>query len=116
MWHEAYECGDPTIDGEHQQLFILANELISAYIDGLIERLVGHFSDEEAILERHGFPDLVAHKRDMKAWSGGPGSSRPSLRPEKAGWASWSSSDGAADLFLSGCRQKSRHVAVVRLP
>lgn len=76
VWHEAYECGDPTIDGEHRQLFVLANELISASIgsqagpeaarkalDRLIEHLVRHFSDEEAILEWHGYPGLSAHKR-----------------------------------------------------
>lgn len=76
LWHEAYECGDPTIDGEHRQLFVLANELISATIgsqagpeagrkalDRLTEHLVRHFSDEEAILERLGYPGLGAHKR-----------------------------------------------------
>lgn len=76
VWHEAYECGDPTIDDEHQRLFVLANELISASIGGkgvpvtarkaldrLIEHLVRHFADEEAILERRGYPGLAAHKR-----------------------------------------------------
>lgn len=76
VWHEAYECGDPVVDGDHRQLFVLANELISASIgsqagpeaarkalDRLIEHLVRHFSDEEAILERHGYPGLRAHQR-----------------------------------------------------
>lgn len=76
VWHEAYECGDPTIDGEHRQLFVLANELIGASIgskDGpeaackaierLVEHLLRHFSDEEEILERLGYAGLRAHQR-----------------------------------------------------
>ena len=76
QWHEAYECGDATIDGEHRQLFELANQLISAAIqaeadprglggalDTLLEHVRHHFVNEEAILAAHGYADLEHHKR-----------------------------------------------------
>jgi diguanylate cyclase (GGDEF)-like protein/hemerythrin-like metal-binding protein len=76
QWHEAYESGDATIDGEHRELFELANQLISAAaqaeaeperfgaaLDALLEHARHHFVDEEAILAAHGYADLEQHKR-----------------------------------------------------
>ncbi|MFA6970738.1 MAG: diguanylate cyclase [Gallionella sp.] len=70
-WHESYDCGEPTIDGEHRQLFELANTLIeSAFsrnenpkkfddaLEKLLAHVVQHFTDEEAILARYHYADL----------------------------------------------------------
>ncbi|MDH4285227.1 MAG: bacteriohemerythrin, partial [Gallionellaceae bacterium] len=74
-WHDSYGCGEPTIDEEHRKLFDLANALIrSAFtrdeepkqfdedLERLLTHIVQHFSDEEAILESHHYPDLAAHR------------------------------------------------------
>lgn len=75
-WQEAYECGEPTIDAEHRELFNLGNALIAAVIkqdstptlwraalDSLLTHVVGHFRDEEAVLARHGYDRLATHQR-----------------------------------------------------
>jgi hemerythrin-like metal-binding protein len=75
-WLEAYECGEPTIDREHRELFELGNALIAASIkkdasigsinsplDKLLAHVVHHFADEEALLAQHGYAKLDAHKR-----------------------------------------------------
>lgn len=75
-WHEGYDCGEPTIDTEHRELFALANALIDASFsrgrnpqlfdstfDQLLDHLACHFSDEEALLERHGYARLAGHRR-----------------------------------------------------
>lgn len=74
-WQEAYECGEPTIDAEHRQLFALANALLAASVDPqaspaaslaamdeLIAHVVTHFADEEAVLERRGYTRLDVHR------------------------------------------------------
>ncbi|MBK8791151.1 MAG: hemerythrin domain-containing protein [Holophagaceae bacterium] len=68
MWSDAYRCGNPLIDAQHERLFQLANELldallsdrpvdeIAAFIQGLLREVVQHFHDEEAILAEKAFP------------------------------------------------------------
>lgn len=76
VWQEAFECGEPTIDDEHREMFRLANRLIesaanaqaepgqlAAALDALLAHVQQHFADEEAILERHGYADLEQHRR-----------------------------------------------------
>jgi diguanylate cyclase (GGDEF)-like protein/hemerythrin-like metal-binding protein len=75
VWQEAYQCGNATIDGEHRQLFELANLLIDASfvqgktpdvflsaLDDLLEHVTSHFADEEALLEQHQYERLASHK------------------------------------------------------
>jgi diguanylate cyclase (GGDEF)-like protein/hemerythrin-like metal-binding protein len=75
-WQEAYECGEPTIDAEHRELFDLGNVLIAAALkrdampilwraalDSLLTHVVRHFQDEEAVLARHGYERLPSHRR-----------------------------------------------------
>jgi diguanylate cyclase (GGDEF)-like protein/hemerythrin-like metal-binding protein len=75
-WLEAYECGEPTIDAEHRELFDLGNVLIAAAIeqqsepglwratlDSMLARLVQHFQAEEALLARHRYGRLAEHQR-----------------------------------------------------
>jgi diguanylate cyclase (GGDEF)-like protein/hemerythrin-like metal-binding protein len=76
IWQEAYECGEPAIDGEHRVLFRLANELIDAFLAGeeksdgvvsacdrLLAHIALHFANEEALLAQRGFAGLDAHRR-----------------------------------------------------
>jgi hemerythrin-like metal-binding protein len=75
VWQRAYECGEPTIDQGHQQLFILANSLFEASLQSktqsqtfrsecekFLAHLVQHFADEEALLAQHGYRDLERHR------------------------------------------------------
>ncbi len=75
-WLEAYECGEPTIDAEHRQLFDLGNALIAAAVsqrgqprgcrdalESMLEHLQRHFRDEEALLARCGYGALAEHRR-----------------------------------------------------
>ncbi|MCA9679481.1 MAG: diguanylate cyclase [Kofleriaceae bacterium] len=76
VWQEAYECGEPTIDDEHRDIFVLANRLIDAVaaardapevfqaaLDDLMAHVRQHFADEEAILFARRYPQLETHKR-----------------------------------------------------
>lgn len=78
-WQDAYECGEPTIDQQHRMLFDLANTLIGAAfsrvenpdhfdasLQKLLEHVIQHFDDEEALLARHHYADLDNHKRTHK--------------------------------------------------
>jgi diguanylate cyclase (GGDEF)-like protein/hemerythrin-like metal-binding protein len=74
-WLEAYECGEPTIDAEHRELFDLGNALIAATmdrhaepvawrwaLDSMLAHLVKHFRDEEVLLEERGYKPLAEHR------------------------------------------------------
>lgn len=76
VWQEVYESGEPSIDADHRELFERANALIDAWLSGrhdltgilracdhLIEHIVLHFRNEEALLERHAFSGYEAHRR-----------------------------------------------------
>ena len=76
VWLEGYECGDPTIDAEHRELFLLANKLIDAMLPAQVKPVVvravleeflahvqRHFADEEAILARLHYDSLDEHRR-----------------------------------------------------
>jgi diguanylate cyclase (GGDEF)-like protein/hemerythrin-like metal-binding protein len=75
-WREAYECGDPTIDHAHRQLFAMANDLIDAMfrrradaravrqaLDALVVHVRHHFAEEEAVLASHQYAELEQHRR-----------------------------------------------------
>ncbi len=76
IWLEGYECGDPTIDAEHRELFLLANKLIDAALPAQVKpvevraalgeflaHMQRHFSDEEAILAQLHYDNLAEHRR-----------------------------------------------------
>jgi diguanylate cyclase (GGDEF)-like protein/hemerythrin-like metal-binding protein len=76
FWLDAYECGEPTIDDGHRELFDRGNALIAAAIeqhaqpdrwrvelDATLAHLVRHFRDEEALLAEHGYPRVDEHRR-----------------------------------------------------
>ena len=73
-WSSVFECGDPQIDAEHQNLFDLANhvirtamerdaqpEKISSALDALLTEIAEHFVHEEEALEKQHWPHLSAH-------------------------------------------------------
>ena len=75
-WLEAYECGEPTIDAEHRELFDLGNALMAAAIeqsseptlwrvtlDSMLAHLAKHFQEEEVLLSQHGYDRLAEHQR-----------------------------------------------------
>jgi diguanylate cyclase (GGDEF)-like protein/hemerythrin-like metal-binding protein len=82
VWREAYESGEPTIDAQHRELFEVANALIDVLVTGgtedhvlaaydrLLDHVVRHFADEEAILERHGYANLESHRRAHSGLAG----------------------------------------------
>jgi diguanylate cyclase (GGDEF)-like protein/hemerythrin-like metal-binding protein len=107
-WQEGYECGEPTIDAEHRELFALANALIDASLsedsrggaaarafDRLLDHIAAHFADEEALLVRHGFAQIEAHRR---AHAGLLGRAK-SLRRE---WEAGAAGLGTVVEFLAG--------------
>jgi diguanylate cyclase (GGDEF)-like protein/hemerythrin-like metal-binding protein len=75
-WQEGYECGEPTIDREHRQLFDLGTALIAlamrrehepdrfrAALDDLFAHVEWHFHNEEELLARVCYPRLAGHRR-----------------------------------------------------
>jgi diguanylate cyclase (GGDEF)-like protein/hemerythrin-like metal-binding protein len=75
VWEDSYCCGEPTIDAQHQRLFALANALFGATTSGqpsgeitlrlrkLAAHAAQHFRDEEALLQKEGYPEVAAHAR-----------------------------------------------------
>ncbi len=76
VWEEAYGCGEATIDRQHFELFDLSNGLIDTMLstdgeaarvlpvcDRLIAHIATHFADEEALLEKHAYDKLAAHRK-----------------------------------------------------
>lgn len=74
-WQEGFECGDPTIDGEHRRLFDQANAVIhaafsaetapdslSAALEKLLRDLAQHCAHEEELLAQRGYQDLATHR------------------------------------------------------
>ena len=93
-WREAYECGEPTIDEEHRELFDLGNALITAalkqdsapasWLDTLLTHVVRHFQNEEAVLAQHGYVRLAAHQRAHAALLQRAGELRSSVNDDES--------------------------------
>ena len=73
VWHTDYECKNVLINRQHKALFEQSNAVmdavlserpkddIDALIHGLMNEIVRHFKDEEAILAQAGFPEAAGH-------------------------------------------------------
>jgi diguanylate cyclase (GGDEF)-like protein/hemerythrin-like metal-binding protein len=73
VWEEAYCCGEPTIDAQHQRLFALANALFGATTSSqpagevtlrlrkLAAHAAQHFHDEEILLQKVGYAKVAEH-------------------------------------------------------
>lgn len=74
VWDESMSVGIGILDNDHRRLLEMFNGLLKTGVstkskDDLIPLVEGlrdytnvHFRREEAFMERHGFPDLEAHK------------------------------------------------------
>jgi hemerythrin len=77
-WSPKYELGVELVDGEHQQLFLLAGRMHQAMLEGkgkqvlqellasLVDYTGHHFEHEEALMRRVGFPDFEAHREQHR--------------------------------------------------
>lgn len=74
VWDESMSVGVGVLDNDHKRLLEMFNGLLRTGVstkskDDLIPLIEGlrdytdvHFRREEAFMERHGFPDLEAHR------------------------------------------------------
>jgi hemerythrin len=81
-WREAYSVHIPQIDGQHQQLVRMINELHEAMRQGngnaALARILGelvryaqsHFAYEEAMLQQRGYRALAAHRAEHQKLTG----------------------------------------------
>lgn len=69
QWRDAYKIGDIAIDEQHQELFLRAGDVIAATSREsqtlsalrLYEYMRSHFSHEEDLMYRIGYPDIDQH-------------------------------------------------------
>lgn len=81
VWDDSMDTGDPLVDGQHQGLVVLFNEMVAAeqdfdratsvaeVLERLTEYVVVHFAAEEAMMASFDYPPDVAdaHKREHRA-------------------------------------------------
>lgn len=80
VWRHAYQCGEETIDRQHEDIFLRCNSIVHAVENGdvscdklpemlarLIDELAVHFQYEESVLSRHGYPGLDTHSQQHQA-------------------------------------------------
>jgi hemerythrin len=72
-WTPGLSVGVPPMDAQHQRLIALVNKLHEAMSKGVGKQMLGtvldelvaytrqHFSAEELLMTRHGYPDVAAH-------------------------------------------------------
>ncbi|NFV79408.1 bacteriohemerythrin [Magnetospirillum aberrantis] len=75
-WSDEFKLGLPAIDAEHKDLLDVCNLFLEAVeagqsvaalaqvLDNMILRTRAHFLAEERLLDRHGYPGLVAHRTE----------------------------------------------------
>lgn len=69
QWRDAYKIGDVAIDEQHQELFLRAGDVIAATNREsqtlsalrLFQFMRSHFSHEEELMYRIGYPEIKAH-------------------------------------------------------
>jgi len=78
-WNPQYSVNIGSIDGQHQNLFRIAEELyaamstgrgktaLSRILDRLVQYTATHFAHEERLMRLHGYPDLAAHQAQHQA-------------------------------------------------
>jgi hemerythrin len=74
VWSKMYETGNSEVDGQHQHLFSLINELQAAIgrddkqevlvrtLEELVRYTIEHFTTEERLMKDSGYPDFQNHK------------------------------------------------------
>jgi diguanylate cyclase (GGDEF)-like protein/hemerythrin-like metal-binding protein len=79
-WNTSYDCGEPTIDNEHRELFHLANILLEKTLtrevepgqfncafEVLLAHIKEHFAHEESILLEYGHAGVAEHAEKHRA-------------------------------------------------
>lgn len=78
-WKPEYSVHIGSIDGQHQKLFRMAEDLyaamssgqgkaaLSTILDRLVQYTTVHFAHEERLMSLHGYPDLAAHIAQHRA-------------------------------------------------
>mgnify|MGYP001558302938 CR=1 FL=1 len=76
QWNESLKVGIDAVDGDHQKLVGMVNELFDAMqagrgkdvlgkvLDELASYTAQHFAREESYFARTGYPDSAAHKKE----------------------------------------------------
>jgi hemerythrin-like metal-binding protein len=79
QFDETFSVGNQTIDRQHQELFVLKNDLLAVMSEGrgkeeiarvlhfLEDYIVKHFSTEEGLMKKYDYPDYSAHIAQHKA-------------------------------------------------
>lgn len=64
-WRQGFRIGLPQVDSEHEHLFGLVKKLelqtVHATLEELLEYVVTHFTNEQALMESSGYPDFQKH-------------------------------------------------------
>lgn len=75
-WQDSYSVGVELIDNDHKLLVSLINQLndameggqgrdvVGSVLNVLVEYTVGHFGREELLMQKGGYPDLEAHRKE----------------------------------------------------
>ncbi|MDR2211133.1 MAG: bacteriohemerythrin [Spirochaetaceae bacterium] len=77
-WHKSYSVNIPLIDAQHKELINLTNKLYRSCLQGrdhsknvfmevfrgAVDYVGYHFSTEEKVMERVGYPGYAAHKKE----------------------------------------------------
>lgn len=73
-WNNSYSVGVAEIDGQHQEIMRMINELNESMLKGkgkeavggilskLINYTASHFGVEEKLMAKHGYPEYEEHK------------------------------------------------------
>ena len=72
VWQDFYQMSDALIDKQHQEIFILANQLVSSVnreelnknIQLIYQHVKEHFEAEEELMEQSGFRNYKGHIRE----------------------------------------------------
>jgi hemerythrin len=66
-WREGFKIGIAQVDQEHRHLFALVRALnlqsVQHTVDELLDYVVTHFSNEQALMESSGYPAFEQHLR-----------------------------------------------------
>jgi len=77
-WTESFSVGNSVLDGHHQKLFALVNNLAAAMIAGagrekldatfkeLLRYTKDHFSAEEKVFQKTAYPNIDEHKAEHR--------------------------------------------------
>lgn len=78
-WKSEYSVKIASIDGQHQNLFRMAEDLYAAMsagqgkpalakiLDRLVQYTTVHFAHEERLMSLHRYPDMAAHMAEHRA-------------------------------------------------